>query len=167
MNKKIVYMLLFGLPGLVFSFMISLFVIGAIGGAQWLWGVDFGEAFNEYGWIIFSIVIFLVLWIISIYLGYQAGSKYAVSQAMNKKHLSISLIVFVALIIFSLVFLFQDRLIPESIGGKCMDYCEEEYGSKSSGIEHMGTPDDKSDDVCSCSDPETFKNVGNLSVEEL
>ncbi len=77
MKKRYLYSLLFGIPGFFVSGMISLFVFGGLIGILWIY------VFGDNPWpfptetvlSILLVLVFLILWITSIIIGYVLGKK--------------------------------------------------------------------------------------------
>jgi len=128
MKKRYLYSLLFGIPGLLVSAIISLFILGATAGFLWLsvfgdnpWPASVGTVLP-----LLSIVVFLALWITCIATGFMVGRRLEHDPVLNKRHVAAS----VALSMLMLLFVFFYQLHTGSIGSKsdslsCADFCNQ------------------------------------------
>jgi hypothetical protein len=150
MKKRYLYALLFGIPGFFIAGMISLVVFGAILGFLWLFvfGDDPWPLTPETMLSILLVLTFLIVWLVSIILGYQIGKKMEQEPGMNKKHVLLS--VGLTLLFIILILLQQWRvgnIGPKADSALCSDYCSAQ------GYSGSGMPSQNSGDrTCSCYD---------------
>src|SRR5215216_1277220 len=150
MKKRYVYALLFGIPGLFVSGMISLLLFGGLFGILWLFvfGDNPWPASTETILAILSVLAFLVFWISSILLGYVTGKRLENDPAQNRNHVLLS----AGLTVLFILFIVFQQWSVGSIGPKldsvlCSDYCVQK-GYAGSGM----PPRDSGDRTCSCYD---------------
>jgi len=156
MKKRYLYALLFGIPGLFVSGMISLLIFGGVIGILWLfvfgddpWPASPGNMLSS-----LRVFVFLILWITSLITGYGIGKKLENDPALNWTHILISggltllLILFIVLQQWSV-----GNLGPKSEGTLCQEFCTQK------GYSASGTPpQDSGDRSCICLDD--FGNEG-------
>ena len=89
MKKRFLYALLFGLPGLFVSGIISLFVFGASVGVLWLFvfGDNPWPAFVDTFLPIVWVLTFTVFWAGCIAMGYHVGKRLEPDPTLNKNHI--------------------------------------------------------------------------------
>ncbi len=150
MNKRYLYILLFGIPGLFVAGLISIFVFAAFTGILWLYvfGDNPWPASSETMISILFVAVFGVLWIGFITLGYLVGKKLENDTQLNRKHVLIS----VGLtLLFILLMVFQQwsvgNLGPKSESVLCSEFCSR-HGYSGSGM----PPQNSGDRTCSCYD---------------
>ena len=158
MQKRYLYILLFGLPGLLLSLILTVLSFGMLSGGLWLF------VFGDNPWpvqiqkilpILFAL-LFIVLWITIIAMGYVYGKRMEHVPGPNVQHIVVS--IGFALALVSMIVMHQLRVgnpgaKPETI--LCADYCSEN-GYAASGK----PPRDSGDAVCSC-----FDDQGNEAVK--
>jgi hypothetical protein len=105
MKKRFLYALLFGIPGLILSGIISLLVIGGFLGILWLFvfGDDPWSIAVETVTVTLFVGVFLAIWIGSILLGYRVGRKLENDPVVNRMHVLASAAVTMTLILFILL----------------------------------------------------------------
>jgi len=150
MKKRYLYSLLFGIPGFFIAAMISLVVFGGVLGILWIY------VFGDNPWpfptetvlSILLVLVFLLLWITSITIGYVLGKKLEKDPIVNRKHILVS----GALTIMFILFIVLQQLSVGNIGPKsdsvlCSDFCAQK-GYAGSGM----PPINSGDRSCSCYD---------------
>ncbi len=150
MKKRYVYILLFGIPGLFVAGIISIFVLAAFTGILWLY------VFGDNPWpnssetvvSVLFVVVFGVLWVGLIALGYLVGKKLETEPLVNRKHILISAGL---TLMFILLMVFQqwsvENLGPKSDSVLCSKFCTQ-HGYSGSGM----PPQNSGDRTCSCYD---------------
>ena len=154
MKKRYSYALLFGIPGFFVSVIIALIVFGVVMGALWLYffGDNPWPATTEKILSSFFVITFLIVWIISITVGFVVGKRLEKDPRLDKSHILISsglTLLFMLLIIIQQ--LRVGNLGPKSDGIVCSDYCSLNGYSGSS-----LPPRNSGERSCSCID-----NFGN------
>jgi len=127
-KKRYLYSLLFAIPGFFIAAIISIAVFGAVTGFLWIY------VYGDMPWPslieellpIISALTFLVLWIISIVIGFATGKKLEKDQVSSTKHILIS----VALTIVPITIIFLQQLSVGNIGQKsdsirCSEFCSQ------------------------------------------
>ena len=158
MKKRYLYLFLFGIPGFILSLMASIAFVGA--GAGLLWLFVFGDD-TWPSWVgavlpVLMIMLFLVIWVTFLVIGFRTGSRLEAEPGINKQHILISgglTILFIMLVAFQ-----QFRvgnLGPKSDGQVCSDFCLSQ-GYSASGM----PPRDSGDQTCSC-----YDGLGNEAVK--
>ncbi len=150
MKKRYVYALLFGIPGLFVSGIISLVIFGVAAGTLWIF------IFGDNSWppsaetfiSILFVLAFLILWLTSIIVGYGIGKRLEDDPALNSSHILISGGLTLLFIVCILVQQFSvGNLGPKSDTVLCSEYCTRQ------GYLASGTPPQNSGDrTCSCYD---------------
>jgi hypothetical protein len=158
MKKRYLYSLLFGIPGFFVSAIISLIVFGAVIGMLWIY--VFGDnplPFSTETMLSnLLILIFLILWIAFIAIGYTVGKKLEKDPLLNWKHILVS----GGLTLIFILFIVLQQLSVGNIGPKsesvlCSDFCSQK-GYSGSGM----PPRDSGDRSCSC-----FDDFGNEALK--
>lgn len=150
MKKRYLYALLFGVPGLFISGIVTLFIFGALFGILWIYvfGDNLWPASAENILSSLLVLTFLVLWIASIAIGYGIGKKLEKDPGLNWNH--IRLASGLTIVLIGLLVLQQWRvgnIGPKSEAVLCSDYCSLK-GYSGSGM----PPQDSGDRSCSCYD---------------
>jgi len=150
MKKRYLYSLLFGIPGFFVSAIISVLIFGATAGILWIF--IFGDspwpASIEAVLPFLFVLVFLMIWIASILIGYMTGQRLEKDPVLNRNHVLVS----AALTILFLVFIVLQQLSVGNIGPKsdtviCSEYCSQQ-GYAGSGM----PPQNSGDRTCSCYD---------------
>ncbi|MBC8335756.1 MAG: hypothetical protein HQ525_02745 [Anaerolineae bacterium] len=157
MKKRVVYAILFGIPGFIISLIISFIFFGFAAGVLWI--LIFGDkpwpASVEYILSLIFILLFLVVWIASITIGFKVGKGLEEEPGLNKQHVFISA---GTTLLFALFILLQQMSVgnvgPKSDGEICIDFCVQNGYSGSS-----MPPLDSGDSTCSC--------LGDSGIEPL
>lgn len=150
MQKRYLYALLFGIPGVFIAGLLSIFLFGAFVGVLWLFvfGDDPWPGFSETVVSAVFVLVVLALWTGFILLGYFVGKRLESDPALNRKHvwISVGLTVFLLLLV-----IFQQwsagNLGPESDSALCSDFCAR-HGYSGSGM----PPEVSGERICSCYD---------------
>lgn len=158
MRKRYLYILLFGIPGLFVAGLISIFVFAAFAGILWLY------VFGDNSWPTSSetmisalfVVVFGVLWLGFITLGYLVGKKLETNPVLNRNHILISAGLTLMLI---LLIVFQQwsvgNLGPKTDSLLCSEFCIQ-HGYSGSGM----PPQNSGDRTCSC-----YDSSGNAALK--
>jgi len=164
MKKRYIYLLLFLIPGLFASVLITLALFGAAYGALWLfvYGDTAWPDWTEQVMPFLLLVIFSSTWITAIITGYFVGKKLERVSGFDVKHLWISL-GFTLLTIVIMLFhqLSIGNLGPKSDSQLCGDYCSE-LGYDMSSV----SPRDSGGKICSCLGRNGEEEI-SLSIEDL
>ena len=158
MKKRYLYALLFGIPGFFVAGMIALFVFGAVMGGLWLF------VFGDNTWpfsmdILLSVllvVVFLLLWVGFITLGFVIGKRFEKDTTWHWKHVLVSGAVTLLFILFIILQQWSvGNLGPKSDSALCSDYCTRQ-GYSASGL----PPLNSGDRSCSC-----YDNAGDEALK--
>ncbi len=111
MKRRYLYMLLFGIPGLLLSFLMTLVSFGMMMGILWLF------VFGDNSWPaavdtllpILLIVVLLALWTASLWGGYQVGKHREADPRLNLSHVLASAALTLVLLAFVLVAALRGR----------------------------------------------------------
>src|SRR6266545_1659268 len=158
MKKRYLYTLLFGIPGFFVSAIISLLVFGATAGILWIY------FFGDTPWpssietmlpILFAL-IFLIIWIALIVIGFVTGKRLEKDPVLNRNHILVSAVL---TILFVVLIVLQQWSVgnfgPKSDTVICSEYCSEK-GYSGSGM----PPRNSGDRTCSC-----YDNSGNEALK--
>lgn len=157
MKKRYLYTLLFGIPGFFVAGMVTLFAFGAVVGILWLFvfGDNPWPSFSEQALSVLLVLVFLLLWGISVVAGYRVGKNLEGDPSVNWMHVLISGGITV---IFILLFVLQQisvgNLGPKSDNQVCMQYCMR-AGYSASGMNEQESPDR----TCDC-----YDSAGNQAL---
>ena len=164
MKKRFIYMLLFLVPGLFVSLLITVAVFGAAFGVLWLW--VYGDT-SWPPWIekvtpALMIAVFVSLWVIAMVAGYVVGKKREAALGFDVRHVWFSLGATLLPIGIAVLHQFSiGTLGPKSDQQRCSEYCGD-LGYRSSGI----TPQRSEEKNCTC-----FAQYGeeqiNVPIAEL
>ena len=150
MNKRILYSILFAIPGFFISILIAFFVLGAVYGFLWIY------YFGDNTWMLSGeqtlpalfTIVFLIVWIIFIIIGYHTGRGYENDPVSNRKHILISAGVTITSIFFIIFHQFiVGNIGPESDSILCRNFCNQQ-GYAASGMPAKETGESS----CSCYD---------------
>ena len=150
MKKRYLYALLFGLPGLFIAGIISIFVFAGLTGILWLYvfGDNPWPSYTEAVLSSLFVVSVLIIWFVSLALGYWIGKSLEKDPAVNRTHILISAGL---TLLFSLLIAIQQwnagNLGPQSESVLCSDFCTM-HGYSGSGM----PPQISGDRTCSCYD---------------
>ena len=150
MPKRFLYSLLFGLPGLFVAGIISILLFGAVAGLFWLFlfGDDPWPPAAQMVISVLFVLVFLVLWLGFILLGYWFGKRRENDLALNRNHVLLSAGL---TLLFLLIILFYQwnvgNIGPSSDSAVCSNFCSQ-HGYSSSGM----SPGTSGDRLCSCYD---------------
>ncbi len=150
MKKRYIYSILFGVPGIIVSLVISFVAAGFAGGVLWIFvfGDNPWPASVENILPTLFVLLFLTIWFASITIGYIIGKRLEQQPTLNKKHILASMGVTVISMLF-IVFhqLSVGNLGPKSDGLRCSDFCTQKGYSASS-----MPPLNSGERSCSCLD---------------
>jgi len=159
MKKRFIYTLLFGIPGFFVAVIIAFFSIGAWTGLLWVFvfGDNPWPSMTEGTLFILFTVIFLLVWIILMAIGFSIGRKLENDPLLNKQHILLSGVI---TLLFILMIAIQQLSVgdigPKSDGVLCSDYCLLN-GYSGSGM----PPSNSGDRTCSC-----YDDFGNEVLKE-
>ncbi|HER35504.1 MAG: hypothetical protein JXJ30_02515 [Halothiobacillaceae bacterium] len=136
MKKRFIYMLLFLVPGLFVSLLITVAVLGVAYGALWLF------VFGDSTWptwpeqVLSGLMptMFFGLWVIAMVGGYAVGKRLEATPGFDVRHVWLSLAA--TLLPIGIALLHQlsiGNLGPKSDSERCSEYCSE-HGYQSSGM---------------------------------
>jgi hypothetical protein len=152
MTKRYLYSILFGIPGFFVSLILSFLIFGALAGILWLFvfGDDPWSSSTDIILPLIFAVVFFVIWIALIYVGYIYGRKAEADPVQNKTHILISGGITITFIFFIVLQQFSvGNLGPKTNSELCGDFCNQQ-GYSSSGM----PSDDSGNKTCSCFDEE-------------
>jgi hypothetical protein len=150
MQKRYLYAILFGVPGLCLSLIMTLLVIGAVSGFLWLY------LFGDNPWptasakllSILTAGMLLVLWTVTIVFGYLTGKRLEVSPGRNRWHYVVSAVLTIAPLLLLLLYQWSvGNLGTHSDSLVCRDLCLAK-GYPASGM----PPKNTGERVCICYD---------------
>jgi hypothetical protein len=150
-KKRVIYSILFGIPGLLISAYITFVVAGITAGALWLF------VFGDNPWpaavdtlFPFSLIlVFLTGWFAWIALGFGIGKHLEPNPVLNRKHILVSLAVTLIPILLLVYYQWSvGNIGPKSEGERCSAYCSLKGYSASS-----LPPQNAGERTCSCLDP--------------
>lgn len=150
MRKRYIYSILFGVPGFLISLIISFIIFGMVTGLLWLYffGDNPWPQTTEKTLPLFLVLMFFLLWIALITVGYIIGKNLEQEPGVNKKHVVVSLILTITPLL--LIVIHQVRvgnIGPRSDSILCSDFCSQ------NGYSASGMPPIKSgQEVCTCYD---------------
>ena len=150
MKKRFIYSILFGIPGLLISAMLSLIVAGAAAGALWIFvfGDNPWPASVETILPVVILAVFLVVWTAILAAGFFIGKRLERDPVFNKGHILVSIGVIVAFLLgFAFFQLGIGNIGPRSEVLLCSDYCRQRgYSASSESPQNLGNR------TCSCLD---------------
>ena len=164
MKKRYLYSLLFGIPGFFVAGIASLVLFGALMGVLWLFIFGDNPWPDSTGNIlpVLLVLTFVIVWIVSIMIGYAVGKRLENDPTLNKIHVLISLALTAAFILFIIVQQWSvGNLGPKSDDAVCSDYCSAQ-GYSGSGM----PPRNSGDRTCSCYD-NSGKEVIKIPMEKI
>jgi len=150
MQKRHVYALLFGVPGLFLALIMTLLVFGAVSGFLWLYlfGDNPWPAASAQLLIILAAGMFLALWTATVVVGYLTGKRLEASPGLNRRHVVVSAALTIAPLLLLVLHQWSvGNLGPRSDSLVCRDLCLEQ-GYPASGM----PPKDTGEKVCICYD---------------
>lgn len=148
MKKRYIYSLLFLVPGLIISLLITGALFAAAYGVLWIYvfGDNIWPAWSERVMPVLMLIVFSSLWISAIVTGYLVGKKLEALPGLDVRHFWISLgATMLSIVIVVLHQLSVGNLGPKSEGQLCSEYCSE-LGYVASSI----PPRDSGERTCSC-----------------
>ncbi len=166
MQKRHVYALLFGVPGLFLALIATLLVIGTVSGFMWLY------LFGDRPWpavsgdflTLLAAATFLLLWTATVIVGYRTGKRLEASPGLNRRHILAS----AALTVAPLLLLVLHQWSIGNLGKRsdslvCRDLCLAK-GYSASGM----PPENTGEKDCICYDSgwEVLRMPLNASVSD-
>ena len=148
MKKRYIYSLLFLVPGLFVSLLITSAVFAVAFGALWLYvfGDSAWPAWSGHAMSVLMLVVFSGLWIGAIVTGYVVGKKLEDRPGLDVTHFWISLgATLLPIVIVLLHQLSIGNLGPRSDGQLCSEYCSD-LGYAASSMPSR----DSGERTCSC-----------------
>lgn len=158
MNKRYIYSLLFGIPGLFVAGLVSIFALGAFSGMLWLFvlGDNPWPAATQTILSILFVVIFLILWTGFILAGYWVGRRLEHDPALNRNHILVSAGLTLLFILFMVVYQWRvGNIGSQADSALCSEFCLQ-HGYSGSEM----PPPNSGSRICSCYDDagnETFR----------
>ena len=157
MKKRYFYALLFGIPGLFVAGIISILLFGGLIGLLWIFvfGDNPWPSYIERLTAVFFVLAVLILWLVSIGLGYVIGRRLENQPGLSRTHILIS---GGLTLLFFLLILFQQwsvgNLSPNSDSVLCSEFCTQHgYPASGSPLQNAGGR------MCSC-----FDEAGNETL---
>ena len=150
MKKRYLYALLFGIPGLFVSGIVTLFIFGALLGILWIYvfGDNPWPSSAETTLSSLLVLTFLILWITSITVGFLVGKRLEKDPRLNRGHILLSSGLTILFILFiAIQQLNVGNLGPKSDSVVCSDFCSLK-GYSGSGMSQQNSGDRS----CSCYD---------------
>lgn len=150
MKKRYSYVLLYGVPALLASIMVSLLLFGATAGFLWIFALGdtpWPSSANNTLTAVF-VLAWMTLWVVFMSVAYVVGKKQEEYAALNTKHVMVSagatamLLLLVALHQWSV-----GNIGTKSNGELCSEFCRDK-GFASSGM----PPRDMGAATCGCFD---------------
>lgn len=148
MRKRFIYTLLFLVPGLFVSLLVTFAVFAAAYGALWLYvfGDSTWPAWTGQVMPVLMVMVFFSLWVIAMVAGYVVGKKLEAAPGFDVRHVWLSLAA--TLLPIGIALLHQlsiGNLGPKSDGQRCSVYCSD------LGYQASSTPPRNSgEQTCSC-----------------
>jgi hypothetical protein len=164
MKKRVLYSLLFGIPGFFVAGITSVVLFGALAGVLWLF------IFGDNPWPdsmqkilpVLLVLTFLIVWVAFIGIGYYTGKRLENDPILNKSHVLISAVLTAACILFIILQQWSvGNIGPKSDTTLCSDYCSAQ-GYSGSGM----PPLNSGDRTCSCYDS-SGKEALKIPLEKL
>jgi hypothetical protein len=150
MKKRVLYALLFGIPGILWSLLVAAIVFGVLSGVLWLfvygdsvWPQSAGSLLSMAFLLVFvpACVAFPIA-------GYVFGKKLEAQPGFNRKHLVLSMGATVLPVVLAVLHQFSvGNIGPQPDNVVCADFCAGK-GYSGSGM----SPRDTGDRTCFCLD---------------
>ncbi len=159
MKKRYLYSILFGVPGLAASLLVTLAMFGALAGFLWLYvyGDNPWPRSTEKLLPALSILTFLALWIASIIAGFMTGKRLEKSPDLNWNHIRVSIGATVLPVVLIILHQFGvGNIGPKSDSRLCSEFCIGK-GYAASGM----PPRDSGESTCIC-----FDSTGQAVITE-
>jgi len=164
MKKRYLYSFLFGIPGFFIAGITSLVLLGALLGSLWLFifGDNPWPPATEKILSVVLVLIFLIVWIGCIAIGYAIGKRLENDATLNRTHVLISATLTGLFILLIVLQQFSVRNIgPKSDSVLCSEYCTQK-GYSASGM----PPLNSGDRTCSCYDG-SGKEALNIPLDRI
>jgi len=150
MRKRHIYSILFGVPGFLIALIISFIIFGMVTGLLWLYffGDNPWPQTTEKTLPLFFILMFFLIWIAFITVGYIIGKNLEQEPGVNKKHIVASVILMITPLLLIVIHQLRvGNIGPKSDSILCSDFCSHN-GYLASGM----PPTNTGQEVCSCYD---------------
>lgn len=158
MKKRYIYSVLYGVPGLFISLVITFIAFGFVAGFLWLYvfGDNPWPASAETILPVLFVLAFLVLWVVAVTAGYIKGRRLESMPGVDRKHILLS----AGATILPIVLVLLHQLSVGNLGVKtgtqrCSEICSEK-GYSASGM----PPKNTGERICSC-----FDNDGREAIK--
>lgn len=150
MQKRYLYTILFGIPGLFVAGTFSVLLFGGLAGILWLY--VFGDSpWPAYAETILSLLFILsvlTIWGVTVVVGYMVGKRFESDPGSNRNHVMISAGLTVLFILFMVLYQWRvGSLGPQSDSLQCSEFCVQ-HGFSGSSLP-PGTSETR---ICSCYD---------------
>ena len=164
MQKRYLYIILFGIPGLFVAGTFSILLFGALTGILWLY--VFGDnPWPPYAETILSVLFILsvmTIWVLTLALGYLVGKRLESDPVSNRNHAMISAGLTVLFILFMVFYQWGvGNLGPQSDSLQCSEFCVQ-HGFSGSSLP-PGTSETR---ICSCFD-ETGNEAFRIPLDHI
>lgn len=162
MKKRILYFLLFAVPGFFFSLITAFALTGFTAGFFWIFVFGDNTWPESIGTILplLMILFFLVPWFLSFWIGYTTGKRLESEAGVNKKHVLASVSLTVASILFIALYQFNIGNIGSKADSQlCNDFCQQKGYPASATV-----PTESNDKSCVCFDA-SGREVLNVPVD--
>ena len=150
MKRRYLYLILFGVPGLILAAIIAVLAAGMAAGVLWIF--VFGD--NPWPPVVESVLpilvgaVFLVVWIAILVAGFMIGKRQEQKPKLNKTHILASAGITTLFVLFIVFYeLSVGNLGPKSDSLRCGEYCSQKgYPASSFSSQTVGGGS------CSCLD---------------
>lgn len=161
MKNSYRYAILFGLLGLVVAFIAAMATVALFAGIFWLfiYGDNPWPNWSDYFLGSVALIVFLSVWLLAIYAGFQRGCKQNTRFSSFKTQLIYSITATGIMALSVALFLIRGELRPKTLSEQCAKICLDKgyYGSSTS-------PNSSGKKTCSCFD-ETINDY--IEIGEL
>lgn len=155
------YAILFGLPGLAVAFIAAIATVSLLAGIFWLfiYGDNSWPYWSDYFLGSVALIVFLSVWLLTIYAGFQHGRKHNTQASSLKTHVIYSVTATGIMVLAVILFLMRSELRPKTLSEQCVKICLDKgyYGSST-------PPNSSGKRTCSCFD-ETINDY--IEIGEL
>jgi hypothetical protein len=150
MKRRYLYSILVGVPGIVVSLILTFVLFGFTAGMLWLFvfGDNPWPALNETLLALIFGLVFLIIWLAFLIIGFLIGKRLEQNPALNRTHVLISAGLTVLLLLFIVLSQVSNGNIgPKTAEVRCSEYCSQKGYSASS-----VSPRVSANRTCSCLD---------------